>query len=143
MSVLEDHATMSGSFHEIVGTEAATDQSLASAARDEEAKFEGWQRIIDDYLIEWGRDPGQLADEDLSPPSKHIIGYASRVAIELRKAGWPPPLRVVPDGEGGIAFERRSGDFFQSLEIRADETIELSTFKDCRLQSTLILRIDM
>ena len=143
MSVLDSHATLSGSFDEIVATEAATEESLASTAGVDEAKYEGWQRIIDDYLIEWGLNPDQLADDDLIPPSKQVIGYANRVAIALREAKWSPPLRVVPDGEGGIAFEQRSGDFFQSLEIRADATIELSTFKNCRLQSTFVLPIDM
>lgn len=139
MSVFEASGTLSRELIDAVTTAGASEQSLASS----EANREGWQRLIDDYLIEWGRDPSQLADEDLIPPSEDMIRYASRIAIALRNAGWPPPLRVVPDGEGGITFERRTGDVFESLEILANETIELSTFKDCRHQSTLVIQIDM
>ena len=63
--------------------------------------------------------------------------------MELRDAGCAAPFCVVPDGEGGIAFERRSGDFFHSLEILADGWIELSTFKNCRLQSKLRIPVAM
>ena len=45
------------------------------------------------------------------------------------------PLRVVPDGEGGISFERRDEIRFQSLDVLQDGSIELHTFRDCRLVS--------
>ena len=82
--------------------------------------------MIDDYLIEWG-------------PSEAIIRLAGQIAMVLRDNGAAAPLRVVPDGEGGISFERRSGDWFESLDILEGGSIELTTFKDCRLHSRVPL----
>ncbi len=69
MSVFEASDILSGEFIDSVTTAGASEQSLASSEADQQANREGWQRLIDDYLIEWGRDPSQLADEDLIPPS--------------------------------------------------------------------------
>ena len=48
--------------------------------------------------------------------------------MRLRDAGWAAPLRVVPDGDGGIAFEHRAGECFESLELTADGQVELIRF---------------
>lgn len=139
MSVFEASGTLSRELIDAVTTAGASEQSLASS----EANREGWQRLIDDYLIEWGRDPSQLADEDLIPPSKDLIRFASGIAMKWRDADCAAPFCVVPDGEGGITFERRSGDVFESLEILADGSIELNTFKNCRLLNTLRIPVTM
>lgn len=123
-----------------VKTDAAGDDTLASTQFERER--EGWQRIIYDYLVEWGRNPSQLEDEGIVAPSVEIIGRASEVAMELRDAltPCPAPLRVVADGEGGIAFEFRLGTLFASLNIGADGLVELVTFDNCRLKSRVSLR---
>jgi len=119
-------------------TSAAQDDELASRAPNEEYWL-GWQTIIDNYLVEWGRDPSVLADDDLVPPSGRIIDRACQVAREMRNEGFLPPLRVVPDGEGGISFERRDGSYFVSLNFLEDETVEMLTFEDCKLVSRVSL----
>ena len=115
--------------------------TLASDSREADAHREGWQRIIDEYLVEWGRNPAFLNDDEIVAPSLSVISYACQIAVDLRDAEPPPPSpsRAVPDGEGGIAFERRVGDCFQSLEIREDRTIELVTFRNCKIVSRVML----
>lgn len=136
MTVADSEITLSDAIESPERTGAADDEGLASADRDRDRQRERWQQMIDRYLVEWGRDPNQLEDEDegVVPPSKAIINRASQIAMNLRDAGWPGPLRVVPDGDGGISFERRTGAYFESLDILEDGSVELATFKDCRLQ---------
>lgn len=113
--------------------------TLASDSREADAHREGWQRIIDEFLVEWGRDPAILDDDSIVSPSSAIINYACQWAMHLRDVGAPPPIRAVPDGDGGIAFERRNGDCFESLEIREDRGVELITFRNCRIVSRVTL----
>ena len=120
----------------LVQTGAADDASLAVSAPGREANQEGWQRIIDADLVEWGRDPSQLEDENITAPSRVIIARASALAIGLRDEGWPPPNRVVPSGDGGIVLERWSGSVFESIEVRDDGAIVVSLFEDSRLVAT-------
>jgi len=122
---------------ELVNTRAADDQALASETIGENMAL-GWSRIID-LLLEWWEDPEQLADEDIVPPSRSLIELACRTAATLSDQGLAPPLRAVPDGDGGISFEQRCGPCFTSLNIEADESIELLTFQDCKLISRLRL----
>lgn len=99
-------------------------------------RYIAWQKIIDNQLIEWGRDTFQFDEEDFVPPTKISIKRANDLATEFRNRCLPEPLRVVPDGEGGIAFERRSERFFITLEISSDGSIEQNIFDDCRLIPT-------
>ena len=63
-----------------------------------------------------------------------IARYAAcRFAEAVRDLGWPPPLRVVPTGDGGISFERREGSVSQSIEIAPDGSIEMITIVASRL----------
>lgn len=95
-----------------------------------------WQQIIDNQLIEWGRDSFTFDEEDFEDPTKKSIDIAIDQAIRFRDSCQPKPLRVVPDGEGGIVFERRSGRRFETLEISHDGSIEHNIFDDCRLIRT-------
>lgn len=110
-------------------TGVASDDSLASERTlRAEGHEEGWNQIIDKHLVEWGRNPSRFDPDEIVPPSPFIVAAACRVAMRLREAGWAAPLRVVPDGDGGIAFERRAGECFESLELAAQGQIELITF---------------
>lgn len=127
---------MSPPVRRIVETRGAPDQLLASPPTQIAAWRARWDELVDSYLIEWGRDPSRFDGEEIVPPTEASIGRACEVAGLCRDGAWPPPLRVVPDGEGGVVFERRVGDIFESLEILADGRVELNTFKDCRLLET-------
>ena len=115
-------------------TTAAANHDLASTYHERDNRERrAWDAMIDGYLVEWARDPTKLQDDDLVAPSARVIHRACQVALDRRDAGWAAPLRVVPDGEGGIRFERRSGAIFQSLNICEDLSIELETYEDCKL----------
>jgi hypothetical protein len=110
------------------------ENSLATLQRTDTQKWrDEWQRIIDQQLVEWGINPEQFADDDLIPPSRQIIHLACTVAERCRNAGVAPPMRVVPNGRGGIVFERRGGAVFETIEIRADGFIEHVVYVNSRL----------
>lgn len=116
-----------------VATDAAEEQSLAVTAQRQTEDRRLWQETIDNKLIEWGRNPGQLEDEDITPPSAEIVGLASRFSMKMRDLGFESPNRVVPNGEGGIVFERCHDTLSETIEIFEDGSFEYALFQDCRL----------
>ena len=116
-----------------VPTGAASDDALASEPKPRAEDRIGWQRIIDNHLVEWGRHPSRFDSDEIIPPSRAIIHAACHVAMRLRDAELSAPLRVVPDGDGGIAFEHDAGEWFQTLHLQADGSVELLVFRDCRI----------
>lgn len=118
---------------ETQGTTSAGTETLATDAREAEMNRAGWQRMIDEQLVEWGRNPNQFDEEDFVAPDAEVLDRACRIAMHLRDNGWPAFLRVLPDGEGGIVFEHRAAQHFVSLEITPNEPALLYLFEDCRL----------
>ena len=99
---------------------------------------EGWERIINDRLVEWGHNPPPFDEDGLVPPTADVIGKACKLATRYRDdAGFVPALRVLPDGDGGIVFEWRFGEQFLSLEITPDEEPILNVFDNCQLVAEL------
>src|SRR5205085_2923059 len=94
---------------------------------------EGWDRIIDNKLIEWGRDPSQLDEEGTITPSKGTIQFAIAVARFLRNSGFSTPTRVVPDAHGGIVFEANDGNVFETIRLSENLSFDYCVFQDCRL----------
>ena len=131
MSVASMETTLMGRITRYVGTGAASDRSLVSPRR----YGRGWDAMIS-QLLQWSDDPAEAGDDDgFDPPSYTAIGQALELARAWRDAEMVPPLRVLPDGEGGIAFERREGPSFKSLRVSADGTVELLAFENSRLIS--------
>ena len=95
--------------------------------------WEGWEEVIDKKFVEWGRNPSQLDDEDLIPPSHDVILLASDLAMWARDHELAHPDRVVPNGDGGIVFERWHDSVSETIEIYNDGTIEFAVYKDSRL----------
>lgn len=112
--------TMTSAPERIVQTGALDEEALASAQNCRDA----WQEIIDETLVEWGRHPELVEEDDLIPPSARAVQTACRVAMAYRDHVKPPPKRVVPDGDGGIVFERWSGSVSESLEVACDGQLE-------------------
>ena len=69
----------------------------------------------------------------LVPPSTKAISMACQVTRMLQDR--PPPLRVTPSGDGGIVFERSTGEVFETIEIQEDGSVERATFRNSRLHS--------
>jgi len=129
------YATASSELTSPVSTAVTPDQALASTVEATTDWRRGWQAVLDSKLIEWGRNPSLLEDEDLVPPSAEALGAAGRLALTLRDAGMLPPTRVVPVGDGGIAFELRRGAHCETLAIDTNGSIEYIVYKNDRLMS--------
>ena len=95
---------------------------------------EKWGNVIDEQLIEWASHPEDFIDEDLEPPSRETIYLAyEHVLKPYRDNGRVPPSNVVPDANGGIVFELRNNDMFESIRVQADGHIEYCRFCGGRL----------
>ena len=127
--------TISKAYDNVV-TGAADEESLAIPLGERVAHRDGWQKIIDHELIEWGRNPSLLEDEDILPPSGAIIDRAAKLAMCLRDIGWPPPNRVIPNGDGGVVFERWAGSLFAKIDVCPDGSVVFTLFKNARLVGT-------
>lgn len=92
--------------------------------RKNDAERDRWQRWIDFYLVEWGRDPVQLADDGVDAPTENVIRAAIVLAQHLMAQGLPAPSNVTPDTSGGIVFERREGDVLEAYHIWDDGEID-------------------
>ena len=68
----------------VVSTGAVTEARITRDYGRKDEAFQRWKALIDDQLIEWGRDPSQLEDEETQPPSKEIIGLAILPSAERR-----------------------------------------------------------
>ncbi len=67
-----------------------------------------------------------MSDEGIEGPSIATIRLAEKTARVLRDCNVEVPDRVVPNGDGGIVFRWRSGDFTWSLDLDADGSLETS-----------------
>lgn len=111
----------------------AKSKSLLAMEREVAENRRAWSNIIDRKLIEWGRDPTPLEDEDVVPPSSEAIKVASDRAMALRDEGIEAPKRVVPNGDGGIVFERWAGPVSETIEVFEDGSIEYCCYRGTRL----------
>ena len=109
-----------------VGTQSRTGRSEANWRHE-------WQELIEERLIEWGRNSSEVEDDEMPMPSRTTVGVAIQVARKLRDQGDPPPTRIAPDAHGGIVFEHQAGPMFESVRISADNSVEHCLFKDCRM----------
>lgn len=111
--------------------DAASDASLVADRTPVAANRRGWQRTLDDCLIPWCM--GGFADFEpgLKPPTRDVLIAAIKLAELFSEQGLLPPSRVVPNGEGGLVFERFSyPNVYQVLEIHEDLHREVRTFRD-------------
>jgi len=92
-----------------------------------------WQQIINHTLTNWLRNPGQLQDDGIDPPSGPIIRLSMDLAERCMESGFAPPNRVVPDPNGGIVFERRDGDESEVLHVWDDGSVEYMRFQGTHL----------
>ena len=125
-------AVLSGERMPVFATASVRESELTEKGRAERNR-QAWDKLVDTRLVEWGRDASSLEDEGFVPPALDVVNLACRIAMLLRDEGLAPPTRVVPDGEGGISFERVEGKLSVSLNVYANLTVELLSFDDCRL----------
>ena len=133
MPTTNSNPFISASLPEAVTTNVATESPVTRDYGREDAARDAWQNLIDDQLIEWGRDPSQLDDEGTEAPSKDTIQLAIWLAGTLSQRGLPAPTRIVPDAHGGIVFELEGKNVFESIRISPDANVEYCAFQNCRL----------
>ncbi|MBI3467595.1 MAG: hypothetical protein HY000_31685 [Planctomycetes bacterium] len=148
MKTADPRITITRTIQSIVETNAAPGSVASSASlRSLEAvansRRERWQQLIDDPLIEWGRDPQRLADAEITPPSRDTVRLACQLAQILGNFGEAPPNRVVPTVDGGIVFEWHHGNLFKAIEVTPEEQIEYRKFVNSRLIERGVWPIDV
>ncbi len=102
-------------------------------ARREEERREAWNRLIEEKLLEWLRDPRQLEDDGIDAPTATIVRLSLDLAERFREKGFPAPDRIVPDPNGGIVFERHEGDVSEVLHVWDDGSVEYMRFRATQL----------
>ena len=114
--------TLMEELEQIVRTGAANDDTLAT--EDKHSDHLAWQKVIDYQLVEWGRNPDLLEEDDLIAPTLKAIDRAIKIAVQMRDQRFSPPKRVVPDGDGGVVLEQWYGSVTESIEIESDGSAE-------------------
>lgn len=93
---------------------------------------EQWERV-ESQLVQWEQNPDELEDEGLEPPNPETVPLIRDVCQALRGISVDPPLRLVPNCDGGAVLEWRTAPFLWSVEVELDGTLELSVFRADRL----------
>jgi len=131
MATAKANPLVSRPLRNAVATDVDTQSPVTGAS--ETATQKKWQQMIDYRLLEWGRDPNQLADDGVEPPTGETILRAIRLAEELRNAGLAAPDSILPDPNGGILFECRNGDLVEVYHVWDDGTTEYHCFHGTQL----------
>lgn len=97
-----------------------------------------WQNVVDQKLIEWGRQGGREDEDGVVWPSATTVGRA-RDLVGCLQDICRPPDRVIPNGDGGVAFEWYRGLDSVSIGIEEDGTVEVLRFENCRLVERVAL----
>jgi len=117
VTAILEKATLMASLPQVIHTATASDSALGSV-------------------------PAMLEDEDFIVPSSNSIRLGCKVARRLKEEGAQAPLRVVPDGEGGISFEWRQKNVYFELRVQSDGTGEWLEFKGGKLVGRGALEFD-
>lgn len=129
-----ERETMSPPLERAVPTRADIQSSISPTAAG--IIRQGWNPVIDDILLSWLRNPRQLADDGVEPPSSSVLRLALDFAEKFRDELFLAPDRVSVDPNGGIVFEKLDGPVVHEIHIWDDGTVEYMRFNG----STLVLR---
>jgi len=142
MPPTELSAFISPTVREAVFTGAITEARITPDYGQKDETLQRWQALIDNQLLEWGRDPSQLEDDDTQPPSRETIALAISLARSLSLNDYAAPTRIVADAHGGIVFELHNRKLFESIRLSADGNAEYCAFVDAHLveRKPLLLR---
>lgn len=136
MTRCDANPAISAPVRERIEISAADDPTLSGEPQQERS---AWQDVVDYQLLEWANHPLDLEEDGIRTPTHAAIVAACALARQMRDEGKVAPLRVVPDGDGGIVFERgvvceRLGKrYSEAIEIADDGAAEYLRFADCRL----------
>ena len=109
-------------------------------AAAEQSRLDGWRKIIDRTLIEWGCHPDNIEDDGVDPPTAAAIARANLIVCELRDEGTPLPANLAPNGDGGIVLHYEFGDAFLTIEVDSIGDCELRVLENGRLTKQIVVR---
>ena len=135
MSIVNIPTLLTEEPQSVVGTQVASDESLAVNSEKLDADREEWDVSVLATLKEWAGNPELLRDDGVIEPSLASIYIAIDLATRWRDQEDPPPQRVVPNGDGGIAFEWWSNSKSVTIEFFEDGEVEVARFADAKLIS--------
>jgi hypothetical protein len=110
-----------------------TNGSAPTSSAQVKERATAWQRVVDEKLIEWGRHPSQFDDDGIKPPNSVVLANACEFACFCRDNDIDPPLRVAPDGSGGVVFEWRAAPLYFTVEVNASGSAQLLVFENSKL----------
>jgi hypothetical protein len=85
-------------------------------------------------IAKWESCAGQEDSDGVVWPTVEAIAAARQLIDQMRrKKEFPEPTDLVPAGDGGIVFSRRTGDIREEIEIFESGDAELLLFQDSRL----------
>jgi len=90
--------------------------------------MDNWLEVID--KIEYFKNYDVYEYEDEERPTEKVAFEACKMALRLSEG--PQPIRVSPCGDSGLAFEWKSGDIFETINV-LDDKIEHIIFRDYEL----------
>ena len=133
---------------EVANVDVPQQNVLVSDVNAEEELASHWDEVIDRRLIKWGEWSTSdnvrrsFAEEGFVSPTGEAIRKAYKFVKYMRDEGWPLPTGIVPDGEGGIAFENRQDPLYQRIEIDDRGVAYLVTFRDCMLRERGLIDVE-
>jgi hypothetical protein len=120
-------------------TQTSADVNAPLSSEMHENRREGWNKVIDGYLIEWGYNRNALKDEGIEPPTKEAMEQAFRWVQKCQAHGMALPTSVVIDPNGGIVFERRRNDVTEAMHFWDDGSVEYMRFVGNQLAERRLL----
>lgn len=107
---------------------------LPDSALLSEEELAGWKKAYDDILDIWNVAHAGMSPE-LEPPSDAVLERALKIAHSIAQQKiFSPPMRIVPDGDGGIVLSRWDDDgVYESIEISDDLSAQVCTYNNKRL----------
>ena len=112
----------------------AEDENLLIRDLPAENKL-AWNKLTDETIIDRFASFCHAGAEDdgLEWPARDVWSDAYKLACRMRDAGVPVPFNIVPNGEGGVAFEWRKGTNLMEVEMGSDRSLEFRHFRNAKL----------
>lgn len=121
----------------VLSTAAATGQSSETQQITVDDHREVWVTLINQTLIEWGRNLSEFVADGLAPIGKPALQLACRFSVGSKKDGDKPPSRILPTVDGGVVFvwdfPAEKGEI--ELQFNVDGSAELTGFKQGKVIS--------
>lgn len=132
MSIVEA-VCLSGPAINVVKTNAAPRESLASAADGPTEEWEAVQNQLNELGPKHGEPDRRIDDDGYIQPSREAVASAAVMATLLRSENQDAPSATIQDGVGGIIFEWTRGPCVERLIINRRGKMEIVGFRNSQL----------